>query len=127
MTNANEMQAGLELDAMIAVEVMKWYETFPKGACPHIKHWYATTPCPHNAHDDAWRGCLPPFSTDIAAAWKVLEKLKSVGLQIDVGTHYSGWACGIDNSTTRLWSSAPTAPIAICCAALAAARAKKEK
>ena len=67
-------QAGPELDARVAVEVMGWsYQTFPDGPCPHVKHWYATSPCPENARHESWRAKCPRFSTDPAADYEVLK------------------------------------------------------
>lgn len=69
---------------------------------------------------------LPRFSTDIAAAWKVVEKITKKGFDvsilvvdgynIDVGIDlYAG-----DTLVKRLSHHAPTAPEAICKAALLA-------
>jgi hypothetical protein len=34
---------------------------------------------------------IPPFSTDIAAAWLVAEKLREIGLEIIVASESDGW------------------------------------
>ena len=70
-------QAGPELDARVAMEVMGWsYQTFPDGPCPHVKHWYATSPCPENARHESWRAKCPRFSTDPAADYEVLKVVR---------------------------------------------------
>lgn len=63
---------------------------------------------------------LPAYSTDIAAAWKVVEKLKQPGRPFRMWTSlndefYEATFNGGLTTSTRM-----TAPMAICCAALQA-------
>lgn len=90
-----------------------------------------------------WKGCrespqvlvemcdqLPAYSSSIAAAWSVVEKLQAynpfwgspshtgfdLSPTIDVGIEaVNGWTCNFGDDTTRVY--APTAPMAICLAA----------
>ena len=120
------MEAGRELDALVAEKVMGWsYQDFPDGPCPHVKHWYATSPCPNDAMDPSWRGRLPCFSTDIAAAWEVVEKDDGWGFDWRLkrwAASSKPWTCIADRITDsrRFYVEAVTAPLAICLAALAA-------
>lgn len=66
------MPAGRELDAVVAERVMGF-------------RWF-TSPCANVSvpvADDSWQ-YLPAFSTDIAAAWKVVERLGEMGYTLDI-------------------------------------------
>lgn len=68
---------------------------------------------------DEW-GMLPHYSTDIAAAWEVAEKLR-----LHVGPsalHHNWWCATIDGLDHEHHASAP---MAICLAALAAVKQDK--
>lgn len=75
------MKPGRELDALIAENVMGL--TKPKEDLPSWQHEYSgTKPFPL------------PYSTDIAAAWEVLDTLKALGCLITVSwTKKSKWHC----------------------------------
>jgi hypothetical protein len=106
-----ERVAGRELDAEVAEKVMgrpvgEWLEGI--------------------YYQDGRRGRIPRFSTDIAAAWQVVEKLAA---DTPAWPHH-GYFVSIHNSTglgrweARIGATAiahaHTAPLAICLAALAA-------
>lgn len=129
------MNAGHELDALVAEKVMGWKkvqsEDDPAGWC-----WLA----PHGSTRASTTKSIPFYSTDIAAAWEVLEKQGVSGMAIihddGVGADGKPWACVwngmqpverieaepfcttyfIDPDTP--W--AETVPLAICLAALKA-------
>jgi hypothetical protein len=74
---------------------------------------------------------VPDYSTDIAAAWDVVEKIEALEygkVRID-GSHYHGWHCSVcwgpgnDGEGEAFGVPGATAPEAICRAALAAVRA----
>ncbi len=96
------MPAGNKIDMLVELDVFGW----PKG------------------YDDARD--IPPYSTDINAAWKVVEKLREDGLYLTMNADAfsagypqfnpgSGWWCSFKYSAL-----AETAPLAICRAALLA-------
>lgn len=128
--------AGRELDALVAEKVM---------GC-RVQHWSGynspgTYRCgcgvvcayPHGVKDREGQldGDLAYYSTDIAAAWEVVEKLRERGLHLDINNRQ---ACdGVDDMGGAWWAEfasadyavggqafADTAPLAICRAALAA-------
>ena len=89
---------------------------------------------------------IPEYSTDIAAAWEVVEKLKQVPKKdaygqpilynwIAVEQHIKGWIAGLkyfenfegDYFMTDNYVVADTAPLAICLAALKAKGTDVEK
>jgi hypothetical protein len=129
---SEELEAGPELDALIEADVMGHAGPF----CPHIKATFADTPRFDSRYTHAVEDCglpsVPPYSTDIAAAWQVVEKLKAKYPQrndpIDDETFrifYEGtawpeepWVAGFGDSDNAC--SAATAPLAICRAALKA-------
>lgn len=91
-----ERKAGRELDALVAEKVMG-VETMQK-LYPSMM-----------AKGGAW---LPHFSTDIAAAWEVVEKMRREGyiFDIEIRKDYVGVNC----------EHCESAPLAICLAALRA-------
>ena len=136
MTNPNEMQAGPELDAAIAVEVMEWRRVIEDEEQPDQVP-YLVGPEPGDVHYPSVAAKFPDsytfpvqFSTDIAAAWEVLEKLKDDSWYINVSWNdtipgvENYWSCWGWRSSDTTKGSAPTAPLAICRAALAAVRAR---
>lgn len=78
---------------------------FPPGCrrkpdCEGCPNWYADEP------DD--------YSTDIAAAWEIVEKLR---LWVYPSDDSDGWEAGLPDDDS-CWKGADTAPMAICLAAL---------
>lgn len=113
-------QAGLELDALIAEKVMG-YERWEEDL------WVATS--------DGFADELPHFSTDIAAAWEVVEKMRVQGVHLGVAPwgkdEWEAFEKMDHLNEARQWVSSrgddcvhvfgvDTAPLAICRAALAA-------
>lgn len=119
-------KSGEALDARVAVEVMGWRQ--------------------HSDMKDCWTGDDMPKlgqmrfvpykqkhyfcpSTDIAAAWEVVEKMRCEGRHVAVsvvGAENPTWICLIGypgdtdpRSARRTVAESPTAPLAICLAALA--------
>jgi len=64
----------------------------------------------------------PAYSTDISAAWEVVEKMGNVDKlhDVELRTSIRGWICNIFNSFDSFEVNADTAPLAICRAALLA-------
>lgn len=152
------MAAGRELDALVAERVMGWvwaqddpaaYSTmfrpghryivppdvfeFSRGTLP------ADTALPLAKE---WYGNVPRYSTDLAAAWLVVEHLKrkdrrghenfwlawdNYGTEVPQGPaqwvepQELAWICSFDRNAGQ-WATADTAPLAICRAALLAVK-----
>ena len=75
---------------------------------------------------------VPPYSTDIKAAWEVVEALRARGIFADVASFEGNYSCDLFRSYARgLYESlgcnseAETAPLAICRAALKAVSSKE--
>jgi hypothetical protein len=116
------MEAGRELDALIAEKVMGWMRVNsphkitgasgePSGFEP-IGGGYATF------------AVVPHYSTGIAAAWLVVDAMRARGaavlLRYDMA-YANEWEAGFGVASDKFPSAhAPTAPHAICRAALAA-------
>lgn len=120
------MNAGRELDALIAEKVTGW----PYSLCRFhgtgmsenrrgtISEFCIKCGDPYGYHH-AW----PAYSTSIAAAWQVMEKLFSNGLVVIVsGKSGRPYECQIDTQQKILKEYADTAPLAICLASLAVVR-----
>ena len=130
--NIDDMPAGRELDALVAEKVMGWCitawndgepwgnrEVFP----PFEPINGIPADCDCISHSEA--GEPPHYSTDIAAAWEVVEKLDGGG---ERGTFW--WMISspgndtmysariFEGSVEIVGAMAPTAPLAICRAAL---------
>lgn len=105
MTDFDKLEAGPELDALVAERVMG---IDLDGTKPHLPYRGV--------------GCTP-YSTDIAAAWEVLEELGDVTLGHQARVCNGQWVCFVDTSGPFQGPSgaADTAPLAICRAALKAA------
>lgn len=68
-------------------------------------------------------GKYPRFARDIAVAWTIVEKLCGEGYQFDLSQFPGGWRATFDAELTTSSESGeaddcPTAPVAICLAAL---------
>lgn len=109
------MQAGRELDALVAEKVMGYtldYEFAEQMGAPAV-------PALRDQYDE-W-GVLPAYSTDIAAAWNIVEAFARRGFRFHVHAnpgHYS--ARVITEANPHDWHHAPNASMAICLAALRA-------
>lgn len=113
------MNSGRELDALVAEKVMG------------LKHVFNADLTEGWIDIDTVCRSLPSYSTDIAAAWKVVEKLQAYNpfwdadgfMEFDLSPTSGvdgerGWTCNFGDDNTRAYAS--TAPHAICLAALKA-------
>ena len=130
-----------EIDTRVAVEVMgaRWEDRTPKGRKKELLmiggrgaayddgteiHYYGTV----------GRETLPHYSTSIADAWLVVEKMRGLGWWLRLSSPFqdgSLWNAGFTPAGTTGWNGTPdhnfasdTAPEAICLAALEAVRAE---
>lgn len=105
----------------------------PKPICSHASHydtiwdntgfWYCQPPVYEN--DDAFEWQPIAVSEDIAAAWQVVKKLQRI-CRIDIENYK--WVTKASNTVVRVYAvdfpsfrtEAPTAPLAICRAAIKA-------
>lgn len=125
------MNAGREMDALVAEKVMglEHREWVPYGA---PEGWYPRTAPRLNARDDegnaidadGYSSELPFYSTSIADAWQVVEKLAERHVISVACIINRKWRCEIvqAHSMPQQPSAAfaDTAPLAICKAALKA-------
>lgn len=142
------MQAGRELDALVAEKAMGLNVTSHDWPCcrePECGCLEAALSLEHAARfgnlynergpvfvaeDNPFPNVVPLFSTDIAAAWTVVEKLKADGFCFSLINVLSSqeWEAGIHKvgvdkrfPGNGKWARASRAPHAICLAALKAA------
>jgi hypothetical protein len=112
--NTTTMSAGRELDALVAKKVMesvpcdKWRQ-FTDYPVLWVKN---TGECNHTGCYPSQEG-PPYYSTSIAAAWEVVEKMR-----FNVWCLCGSWEAGYPLGPVR--GNASTAPLAICRAALKA-------
>lgn len=132
--------AGRALDALVAEKVMgfRWRRPIQPLLIGYV-HYAALLPLDAPADgritttpdDEALTACVrvidavPCYSTNISAAWLVVEKLREMGwANISVSNfHAPEWGCTLwrePDSDYDEWADAPTAPLAICRAALQA-------
>lgn len=114
------MKAGKLIDSLIAEDVMGWHLGDSWGGAD----WHTRD---HEFAESVFR--FRP-STEITAAWIVVEKLKSIEKRtsrnrpisvIEVGGYSSSefiWQCRLKDLINEIRVEAPTAPEAICKAAL---------
>lgn len=108
--------AGPALDAAVARRVMGWAE-YAHDHAPDAPHWHK----PEGVELGPWE-VMPAFSTDIAAAWQVVERLVEQGWTVDVEVHsdHTETLCYRWEPDVAYCQFVPTAPLSICLAALAA-------
>lgn len=103
-----------EIDTLIAEKVMGWklnYEfadSMGVPVVPHLRDQY-----------DEW-GLLPEFSTDISAAWQVVEKINSIKMDTEEGYQIRAKFILSQDVKHFLTFSAQQAALTICLAALKA-------
>lgn len=136
------IKAGRELDAIVAENVMGFAaKNFPmNGGWFYIGHWECKTiggieiPGPGGHPMDAYWEMnskpLPHYSTDIAAAWQVVEKLdlfRGTALLGANSGHDRGWQIVEEcQDLGDIIAEAETAPLVICLAALKIAEERKQ-
>lgn len=129
------MKPGRELDALVADQVMGLKRTVRIKGTVETTTIYTDSPYFNDgvSEDDMMKYyCLPlHYSTSIADAWQVVEKLQCQGhdwkwfllLEYD---NVETWDCAFhknsksDGGDPDIWATADTAPHAICLAALKA-------
>ena len=142
MADVSEMKAGRELDTLVAekvmgLQLMRWtnHPTFEPVV---IRGDGRCNRCGWPLFDNPEKGCtaencsmrpmpdyprIPDYSTSIAAAWEVVEKVQlfnSLALAQQDGTWEKPWAVIEQGEDGDMISEAVTAPLAICLAALKA-------
>ena len=130
---------GRELDALVQSKVMPaWDESRCRVCGWPLEPWDGKTEIPTGCVAESCSQRPPPqvradapghYSTDIAAAWEVLEKMRTQLPGKEIMLYWcDGWGVGSlcqAPSTISIWDSlgeAETAPHAICLAALKAAQ-----
>lgn len=149
MTTSEVLRAGRELDALVAEKVMEWTEVgMGVDLAGRVNGPYGVNPQTKRGDMQTLEGQIlearrfddvPEYSTDIGAAWTVVEKLRWDGWMVAVIATHQGnlQACALTRGSaapfppkdTVLHSvdwresfreQAKTAPEAICLAALRA-------
>lgn len=115
------MKPGRELDALVAEKVMglSYYPVWTNSYGQHVPHAVFDKGVKQNV---VTCGYLKPYSTDIAAAWEVVEKFNGLYIgesESDPGRH---WWQFVDSNEqdSYIGAEGKTAPHAICLAALKA-------
>ncbi len=112
----NKLKAGRKLDVLVAKNVMGWTD-LREEEYPETKNVVLRGDNPEKLE---YRFAVPYFSTDISAAWKVLEKIQGTNALITIELAERA-RCMIFESwgrDKRVCTNADTAPLAICLAAL---------
>ncbi len=127
------MKAGRELDELVAEKVMGMHKKIGNhGGMMGSRSGYFDAWIESNG--ERYGRDAPPFSTDIEAAWQVVEKVRNIEIDKDSlvkasfqvmaspydPVYYAGWVAHDDANAFYHWNFADTAPYAICLAALAA-------
>ena len=112
---AHEMNAGRELDALIAEKVMGLAGVRDGKSWLYGDNW--------TYHKKGVLCLVPHYSTQIADAWQVVEKMKEHGADehngITIMYDENRWYVEFPLPSWE-YAEAPTAPLAICLAALKA-------
>lgn len=86
------MKPGRELDALIAEKVMGWTWDEKSAWSPSGSKW--SRKVPGKVILDEW-GWLLHYSTDICAAWEVVEKMSQIGFKFVISNSVIG---GLESS-----------------------------
>lgn len=111
------MNAGRSLDVLVATRVLGWAHAAVDGV-----ECLTDADCVYHLRPDQWS--IPAFSTDIAAAWQVVEWLREMGHGLVIkaypanGNYIYTYTAHIPRIDATIPS--PDAPLAICLAALKA-------
>lgn len=124
--NIDELQAGRELDALVAEKIMQLpglERGDPNKYCGIIGHAHPQTEGEYYYRRDGFLSdSIPCYSTDIAAAWQVVEKTKLLDGFYALWENDGMW-CIAEDMGYGDWSNyarAETASMTICKAALKA-------
>lgn len=74
------MVGNRELDALVAEHVMGWVDFWQRGEVVMM----AYPPVEQSMGFDAERHPVPAYSTDIAAAWGVMERMRELGYEFEL-------------------------------------------
>jgi hypothetical protein len=111
-------EAGQELDAMVAEKVMGWLGVVSEFMDVDRTRWFVPSGVPSY---DAPREKVPAYSTDLTAAWQVMEFLNKRGHRVGIAWQPPHWCAFVFSvGYNSLNSQADTAPLAICRVALLA-------
>lgn len=103
-------EAGRALDAEIARRVFGYFDVGEfEGQLVHGEY-----------NMNGWPMPTPHYSTDIAAAWTVVEAMQARDLRVVLDSPLGGWECMTELDNWFHVERADTAPLAICLAALQA-------
>jgi hypothetical protein len=142
--NLADITAGRELDGLIAEKLMGWFRVEDhriNGISFGPALWHSDLGDPMNPSPGGFG--VPFYSTDISAAWEVVEKLRQENFFLRITPTEEGYRVtarsdeglplAIDKKTgdydwnskySEAYADAPTAPLAICRAALRAVEHK---
>jgi hypothetical protein len=127
--NIESMEAGRNLDVLVAEKVMGWTR-YPEKMHPTDNRTIdGVLYCPPDfPYDRNAANVVPYFSTDIAAAWQVFAKFNYISIA-NVGGDYQCKLLAFKDKNTpeRVDVIAGTAPLAICKAALKAMALKEQQ
>jgi hypothetical protein len=113
------MTPGRELDAVIAEKVMGWTRlSHPYGEQTHKTLDGRTILADFLSAPDGMK--LPHYSTDISAAWEVVEKLRELGWYLAIHSDPKRGYFATIPRADGIQIESETAPHAICLAALKA-------
>lgn len=115
-----------ELDALVAEKVMGWVKSsdehgdiYSEQSVSYVMHY--RTDVPHGMRNDSTTAELPFFSSQIAAAWTVVDHMRYNGSLLELEEEKTGWWARFSGGEKDLLLNQQTAPMAICLAALKAA------
>ncbi len=116
------MEPGLELDALVAREVMGWTMVNLSGTPEQYKWYWQGGNTPSGPKVSSWSP-----TTSIQHAIEVLEKIKppSQPATITWLSDSREWTVQVGLGKGEVWASAPTLPHAICLASLKAKESDK--
>lgn len=113
------IKTGRDLDALVAEKVMGWTGIEMSAYVPYGRDACGNDPSGEGGFYNSGRKVLPRYSTDIAAAFSVIEKMNTRRILVGIGNSEIGWQVAFFAQGLKPWrADAPKLPEATCRAAL---------
>lgn len=117
-----ELSSGREIDVLVAQQIMSWLIETDEAKLRKLQGYFARDEKRlwWRAPEGGWYSDPPPYSSDIAAAWQIVESMNSSGQFLFLTQNAEEFKVAFDELTTLSpdYISEKSVALAICKAAL---------
>ena len=128
MNNRKEimrLRSGREIDVLVAEQIMGWQMETDESKLKRLQRYFSRDEHPRwwRAPEGGWYSDPPSYSSDIAAAWQIVESMNSQGQFLFLSQNYEAYNVAFDQprTTNPDYISEKSIALAICQAALVVA------